>query len=285
MEDTKKLIEKYKRELVELSRSRKSEERQPQIIGYTDSPLYELGKNPSPVQPDVVSSEEPSVTQPEPREEASPQPPHHHEGDVSEPDFTAPETDEREFTPSQPISEDAVTVPPDTQPQLTPNETDDATQTTTDSEEGGSQNKPIDYPQPDYDSYDDFKAANTGVATLMFRISAAQDSLPIENAKCVITKTINGIIHEIDVLYTDESGKTEKRSLPAPSRSLSQEYDNTVQPFALYDATVTRKGFADVVLTDIPVFDGVLSVQRVSLLPAAYDGDVEIITEVSPDAQ
>ncbi len=273
MEDTKKLIEKYKRELVELSRSRKSEERQPQIIGYTDSPLYELGENPSPVQPDVVSSEESPVTQTKPREAAP------------EPDFTAPETDEREFTPSQPSSEDAVTVPPDTQPQLTPNETDDATQTTTDSEEGGSQNKPIDYPQPDYDSYDDFKAANTGVATLMFRISAAQDSLPIENAKCAITKTFNGIIHEIDVLYTDESGKTEKRSLPAPSRSLSQEYDNTVQPFALYDATVTRKGFADVVLTDIPVFDGVLSVQRVSLLPAAYDGDVEIITEVSPDAQ
>ena len=120
---------------------------------------------------------------------------------------------------------------------------------------------------------------------LIVNVSYAGRVYPIEGALVTVLQKNGEGLRIISVSPTDESGKTKQISLPAPSRSLSQEYENTVQPFALYDATVTRKGFADVVLTDIPVFDGVLSVQRVSLLPAAYDGDVEIITEVNPDAQ
>lgn len=291
MDDTKKLIEKYKRELMELSRTRQSQERQPQIIGYSDNNLADLNElnnfiesTESVATPSdtTLPEEEPTMPreQSEPQEKSEPQSPHEQAQD------DIPKAAQREFPNTPPTTtNDIITIPPPSQPQLTPNEKDDAVQASPDSEEGGSLYTPVDYTQPNYTDYDDFLSQNSRRGTIMFRVSTAQDSLPIENAKCVITKTINGIIHEIDTLYTDESGKTEPRYLPAPPRELSQNPENKIQPFALYDATVTRNGFTDVVLTDIPVFDGTQSVQRVSMLPSISSNNVEIIDEVNANAE
>ena len=90
----------------------------------------------------------------------------------------------------------------------------------------------------------------------------------MENAVCKVTKTFNGEVHTFYTLVTDESGKTPTRPLPAPSKELSQQSGNLIQPFSLYDAMVTREGYADVELKEIPVFDGVSSVQTVSMIPA-----------------
>ncbi len=149
----------------------------------------------------------------------------------------------------------------------------------------GSQSQPTQFPEPQYTSFEDFQAKNTGRGTMVFRITTAREALPVEGAKCVITKKFGGVVAEIDTLFTDRSGQTSPRTLPAPPKSLSQQYDNLIQPFSLYDATVTREGYVDVVLTDIPVFDGVQSVQRVSMLPALSDSMFENIPEVNPNAR
>ncbi len=149
----------------------------------------------------------------------------------------------------------------------------------------GSQSQPTQFPEPQYSSFEDFQAKNSGRGTMLFRITTAREALPVEGAKCVITKKFGGIVAEIDTLFTDRSGQTPPRTLPAPPKSLSQQYDNLIQPFALYDATVTRDGYVDVVLTDIPVFDGVQSVQRVSMLPTLSDNVFENISEVNPNAR
>lgn len=152
-------------------------------------------------------------------------------------------------------------------------------------QERGSQSTPRVFPEPQYSSFEDFQAKNTGRGTIVFRITTAREALPVENAKCVISKKFGGVIAEIDTLISDRSGQTPPRILPAPPKSLSQQYDNLVQPFALYDATVSREGYVDVVLTDIPVFDGVQSVQRVSMLPTIADSMFENISEVNPNAR
>lgn len=145
----------------------------------------------------------------------------------------------------------------------------------------GSGAEPIKYPEPVYEDYDDFVRQNIGRGTILFRVYTAREAMPIMGARCVITKKIGGEVRELCSLITDSSGQTRAETLPAPSRELSQSYENSVQPFALYDATVTRKGFADVELRDIPVFDGVQSIQRVAMVPVASGSNVtEEITEV-----
>lgn len=145
----------------------------------------------------------------------------------------------------------------------------------------GSGTEPINYPEAVYDDYDDFVRQNIGRGSMVFRVYTAREALPVMGARCVISKTINGEVHEIYSLVTDNSGQTRAEMLPAPSRELSQSFDNGVQPFALYDATVTKRNYADVELRNIPVFDGEQSVQRVNMVPAAPDSDTaEEITEV-----
>lgn len=132
--------------------------------------------------------------------------------------------------------------------------------------ERGSRAEPIQYPEVNYGSYENFERINTGRGSLMFRVYTGREAVVIEGAECVITKKINGVIHTIAKLVTNSSGQTPVQELPAPPKELSQQSENTVQPFALYDAAVTKPGFVRVVLKDIPVFDGVQSVQSVFMI-------------------
>lgn len=147
----------------------------------------------------------------------------------------------------------------------------------------GSGAVPAEYPKPVYDSFEDFERKNAGRGTILFRVYTAQEALPIMGAVCVLTKDVGGGTRVISELVTDESGQTRTQSLPAPSKELSQHFENEIQPFALYDATVRKDDYAEVVLRDIPVFDGVQSIQRVAMVPIdpAENGDItEEITEV-----
>lgn len=145
----------------------------------------------------------------------------------------------------------------------------------------GSGTEPIKYPEPVYGSFEEFEQKNTGRGTILFRVYTAREAMPIAGAKCVIYKKIGGKSHELHTLITNSSGQTRSETLPAPSKELSQSFENTIQPFALYDATVNKNGFAEVILRDIPVFDGVQSIQRVAMVPVPSDGEVtEEITEV-----
>lgn len=145
----------------------------------------------------------------------------------------------------------------------------------------GSGTEPIKYPEPVYDSFEEFEQKNTGRGTILFRVYTAREAMPIAGAKCVIYKKIGGKSQELHTLITDRSGQTRSEVLPAPPKELSQSYENSVQPFSLYDATVNKDGFAEVILRDIPVFDGVQSIQRVAMVPVPSEGEVtEEITEV-----
>lgn len=364
MEDTKKLIEKYKRELMELSRTVKREEsapaRPPQIIGYVDNvdekTFNEAAMEAASEKRDTCGDkqqqplDERVLSAPEPRVESEPELPYHHEPEVPPPDYSdqeyvepvpmptpeprtesvpmpAPEPKVESVPMPTPAPSIAVspglssmneparmTASPQTEPPVdeTPadspqTETGGSTPPTEkyeppysdpqmaqnaensarypDLEQNGSQSQPTQFPEPQYTGFEDFQSKNSGRGTMVFRITTAREALPVEGAKCVLTKKFGGIIYEIDTLFTDRSGQTAPRTLPAPPRSLSQQYDNLVQPFALYDATVTRDGYVDVVLTDIPVFDGVQSVQRVSMLPSVSNNIIEDISEVNDNAR
>lgn len=70
----------------------------------------------------------------------------------------------------------------------------------------------------------------------------------------------------IAAFLTDRSGQTPRIDLPAPPRSLSQS-PGPVRPYALYSAEVSLDGYYAATYSDIPVFDGVTSVQSVMMIP------------------
>lgn len=137
----------------------------------------------------------------------------------------------------------------------------------------------VGYKEKEYTDYEEFLLDNQKRGTMRFLIYTARGALPVENAICTISKTFGGEQHTIITLKSDNSGQTEVVSLPAPDRRLSQVPDSTIQPYALYDAQVRASGFSDVDLKNIPVFEGILSIQRVAMIPEG--GGTETINEQS----
>lgn len=147
----------------------------------------------------------------------------------------------------------------------------------------GSQTEPGNYPEPVYADFADFESKNTGRGTMSFRVYTAREALPVIGAKVIITKQIGGEMHTFSVLTTDISGQTAPITLPAPEKNLSLDSGNKIQPFSLYDAVVTKNGYAAIRYTGIPVFDGVNSVQRAAMVPTE-EQMTENITEVNENA-
>lgn len=133
-----------------------------------------------------------------------------------------------------------------------------------------------------YDRLEDFLAVNTRQGTLRFRTYTARNALPVPNARVVVFKIIGGKPHTFYELVTDQSGQTEEVPLPAPSSELSQKPDSGVQPYSLYDADITASGYAPVNIRNLPVFEGILSVQRTALVPSV-ESEGETITENEPN--
>lgn len=147
----------------------------------------------------------------------------------------------------------------------------------------GSQTEPGNFPEPVYADFAEFERKNTGRGTMSFRVYTAREALPVIGAKVIITKQIGGEMHTFSVLTTDISGQTAPITLPAPEKNLSLDSGNKIQPFSLYDAVVTKNGYAAIRYTGIPVFDGVNSVQRAAMVPTE-EKMTENITEVNENA-
>lgn len=137
------------------------------------------------------------------------------------------------------------------------------------------------FPVANYENMAEFEARNTGGGMLEFRVFTASEALPVEGAKITVSVRIDSSDHVLYTAMTDQSGETAMTVLPAPSKELSQNSENRVQPFSLYDATVEKEGFAKVLLRDIPIFDGVRSIQRVAMIPEENANAAEEITEVA----
>lgn len=138
-------------------------------------------------------------------------------------------------------------------------------------------------PEPEYNNLDEFMKANPRQGSLRFRTYTARNALPVPNANISVTKMIGGRRHIFYNLTTDSSGQTEEVILPAPSDVYSQTADSGIQPFSLYDADIAADGYAPIAVRNLPVFEGILSVQRAALVPIAGGRRQETVTEEEPD--
>lgn len=104
-------------------------------------------------------------------------------------------------------------------------------------------------------------------ATIQVMVFAAQQAVPIDRAAVLISRqNSEGGEELIQVMLTDESGKTPILTVAAPDRNLTQQPGN-ILPFVSYQITVFAEGYLPKRNDNVAVFGGMLSVLPVELVP------------------
>ena len=111
----------------------------------------------------------------------------------------------------------------------------------------------------------------TGYLTV--RAYTAGGALPVEGAIVRIRGAEDGNRDVIYSLLTDRDGITDKVSLPAPPRELSESPSPTDVPFAIYDIEIVKDGYFTKRLNNIPVFEGINSEQLIAMIPSSGGGE------------
>ncbi len=108
-----------------------------------------------------------------------------------------------------------------------------------------------------------------GRGFITVNVRTAGGALPVEGAMITVKSVAGPDSTVVAVMYTDEGGASELLALPAPPRrnSLSPEPDG--EAFSLYSLDTDRSGFYTVVNSNVPIYDGITSVQQVLLVPIA----------------
>lgn len=129
----------------------------------------------------------------------------------------------------------------------------------------------------------DFLSQNPGFGTLIFQVTGGNGSFPVSGATVLLSKQLSGQNLSLS-LRTDESGKTIPVSLPAPSRELSQSPGNGTA-FSTYEAVISAPNYVSITVQDLPIFDGITTIQPVSLSPdfGQKPNGTEEIQDKEPD--
>lgn len=103
--------------------------------------------------------------------------------------------------------------------------------------------------------------------------TTAGGSLPVQGVPVQIRDETGNILH---VLRTGESGLTPTVELSAPPASDSLTPGSSAAPYALYLVTVELSGYQPVREMAVPVFDGITSLQPITLVPAQEEGSISM---------
>ncbi len=109
----------------------------------------------------------------------------------------------------------------------------------------------------------------SGQGYLQVEATTASRAVPVRDATVIVTEISDGKEALIGMLITDENGATPVIPLSAPSRTLSESPDPSERPYSEYNIKVYKQGFYTVPLLTVPIFDGIKSIQPVSMIPLA----------------
>lgn len=116
---------------------------------------------------------------------------------------------------------------------------------------------------------------NTSEGYLRIRVTTTGNTLPLEGANVIISEYSPDNTNDT-VLYslrTDRGGLTDTVALPAPASSDSMR-PGFVQPYSLYNISVTYDGYYPVEGVGVPIFAGITAVQPVNLLPLGEEESI-----------
>ena len=132
---------------------------------------------------------------------------------------------------------------------------------------------------PAYNVTVNFRKAVTAIndqiakGKLRIKVSTGFGAIPIEGAQVFIAPFDKTTSTSDDTysLRTDADGLTSDIELTAPTKSFSLSPGSIELPFSEYVITVKKEGFKTAELNGTPIFDGVTSIQNVSLVPLSED--------------
>lgn len=98
--------------------------------------------------------------------------------------------------------------------------------------------------------------------TLIVEVFLSGEALPVNAAEVTIQNPSTG---ETTVLYTDQDGRTEIISIPAPDVEASLSPDSGTRPYSSVNVVIRRAGFADVSVNGVQIFPGIESILPVEM--------------------
>lgn len=114
--------------------------------------------------------------------------------------------------------------------------------------------------------FQEFLNLNTGVGFLRIQVYTAQRAFPIEGASVKIWKEIGNQKFSFGEYTTDQHGLIPLLSLPTCSREHSLK-PSEKKMYLNYCVEVSSPGFIKIVYYTINIFDDVISIQHVDLIP------------------
>lgn len=119
----------------------------------------------------------------------------------------------------------------------------------------------------EYGSFEEFERENPARGMLRIQAFAAQQAFPVVNAKIEVEKEFEDGTHTFSEAYTDINGVVENITLPTKDKSLSQSPGGVI-PYTTYTVKVSHPHFAPIVFCEVPIFDGIESLQPVAMVQA-----------------
>ena len=104
-----------------------------------------------------------------------------------------------------------------------------------------------------------------GKGYITVNVRTAGGALPVSGAVVTISDMAG---NAVAVIVSDISGSTEVVELPAPSKENSLT-PNGGEVSSFYNVDADSQGFYHAVITGIPIFDGIPSIQQILMIPIA----------------
>lgn len=118
---------------------------------------------------------------------------------------------------------------------------------------------------------------------LAVRVFVSRAQLPVEGATVVITqKTGNGKYRVVSLQETDRNGAIRPITVPTPQVEESTSPNAGAVPFTQCDIWVEHEGYELMVVEDVQVFPGEVSLQQVELDPLVRGEGWTQQTQVRP---
>ena len=115
-----------------------------------------------------------------------------------------------------------------------------------------------------YSVPDEYTRINPRTGWLKVQVYSARNAVPVQNAHINVSKDLGSHRHTFFEGFTDISGIVSDIALPAPEKSPSVASGRGI-PYATYDLDIAHPRFAPISFKDIPVFEGIESLQPVSM--------------------
>lgn len=128
--------------------------------------------------------------------------------------------------------------------------------------EEGTERDPLQQFFPEADTFEAFRRLNPKSGFLRVQAFAGQQTVPVPGASVLVTKDFTDGARRFASGITDESGVLDGVVLPAPDSTLAQSPTGEM-PYALYDIRVSHPDYRTEIYRQVPIFDGVKSIQPV----------------------